>query len=734
MSDELDAGGKKVAIQSVTDQGKRRGDASGTTFVVGEDGIKTSIQSVSVTGQRRGELTAFAVEDLSGLLQWHLDSNETYDTTTYNSKQVLKNLASTGQDHSATVETPCLSGNGTSIYVDLGSSPLLPTGDWEVECWYYVPGGSVQGAIFAQWTTATGLILFHDGATNGWRLTYGGTTTNSGVIASAGWYHVRVVHETTTTTLYIDGVQRAQKTGSGDIPQVGNIALGYGNSATYNANIASFSSGRITDLKITNSTTGVVKTFPFQQGGTNEARDVYWCASDGTYGRIADAIKPDAASSTYWANRCTGYVKDWSIEYGGSIGPKGEYVPGGIGVSVDAEGYTKRYSSGKLSNPFSRINHNPNSVAALTTIGSESAGDYRSDRESEGTASTKFARISSSGKDRLFAVSTALTDGTLANAQIYASTVWDVRLAAFNIYAQGITAGSGTAYNAQLGTVNRYRPDVLGLAEVNNNGYLDQFGYEIGLPDHDENTSPPSGGSLYQVLYSRFTVVSSESVPSGSGGDEFARPPIYQEIDFGHPTVTLGVYMVHFETSGIPGVTAGDPVAREQNEDRRAVNWYRVHQHMIAKRTANANLVLAVMGDWNDDPDETQFATVTSSASDGSNLYGGFSRAASTPTSFSYALFPIRQATEGGLTIPNALNLAGNNHTLFHADPNAGVLKEVRIDYIAIDDEITIVGSELADSEVTQTGGIDKYGATLDSAVSRDASDHKMVVADIRVS
>ena len=94
---------------------------------------------------------------------------------------------------------------------------------------------------------------------------------------------------------------------------------------------------------------------------------------------------------------------------------------------------------------------------------------------------------------------------------------------------------------------------------------------------------------------------------------------------------------------------------------------------------------------------------------------------------------PFRQYERQAYKVLSSRDLAGNNSTLLGGGkPNPKVLDEhrVHIDWIIHSSGLFSSGHEIANSEVTQSGGIKKFGSPLAATDSRNASDHFAVVAD----
>lgn len=245
-------------------------------------------------------------------------------------------LAYTGKcPHPAVVETPCITGDGTSVGVVLGSGWLpASTADWTEELWLYHSsnGSTIQRIINNSNAGDTDFVtVFADCSSTGtysagslcMLVTGGGSgagyTAVAGALTSGAWHRIVLSRSgsTFTATAYkTDGSSKSvTNTRSTALPTmytglIGNYGSGSG--------VGNASSGRVASFSIT--TGGVTTYFPLQEGpgSSNTNRDLYYVKSDGTYGKIAGAIV-NGTVSNIWSNRCPGYVQDWCVNYGGRL-------------------------------------------------------------------------------------------------------------------------------------------------------------------------------------------------------------------------------------------------------------------------------------------------------------------------------------------------------------------------------------------------------------------------------
>lgn len=293
----------------------------------------------------------------------------------------------------------------------------------------------------------------------------------------------------------------------------------------------------------------------------------------------------------------------------------------------------------------------------------------------------------------------------------------DLRIAAFNVF-NGIGTDGTAKRNAQDAHVTRTAPDILVLNEVTDADPLAAFAAQHGY-DH---ISVSGTEALHSVILSKYTILSSERLPDPNS--EYTRRPIYAEIDIGHDTKTVGVYAIHNESiCGSQCGTTNTPT----REFRRAIEWKRINADIASKLTANGDLAVVVVGDYNDDvvrPQDEQFTEEP--------VISGWSAGPDITYPVLYSLYPKRQVEVNGLKLVEAYNLDGDRATLWAGTPNSALTHPWHIDFISYRG-MSLTGVETIDSEATQTGGITKYGSALATTDGRTASDHKMQVADFKV-
>lgn len=233
----------------------------------------------------------------------------------------------------ATVDVPCITGDRSSVYVNLGAGLINGSNDYVIEFTYFHnrfvnamqrifdirnnAGTQVQGML----ADATLPLGYSAGS-----LVLGGVAQAIAIpnsLTDQNWHRItiqRTGNAVTTTCLNLHtGTSVVSSPITPDNFTTSEFMYWL---AAYNLNgtptIANPSQGRIADLRIT--TGGVTKHFPLQDGpgSSNTNRNIAWVASDGTSGVISNAIV-NGTVANIWANRVPGFVRDHCIEYGGRI-------------------------------------------------------------------------------------------------------------------------------------------------------------------------------------------------------------------------------------------------------------------------------------------------------------------------------------------------------------------------------------------------------------------------------
>jgi surface protein len=392
----------------------------------------------------------------------------------YIPKRLSDNLAADGNALTATgrspypanVEVPCITGDGSTVYVDTGS-PLIPaTADFEISLWYFHPfagANAIRTIIDQRDSLNAGLVAVianssttFSNSANKLVLALGAsafTVFQSSVdMIPDTWNHIAVRRVGNDFELRLNQVTVGTGTRSFSVSQSQNFGILV---SRVGASLSSYGNGRVTDFRIT--TAGVTKYFPLQggPGSSNTNRDVHWVADDGTYGVVANAIT-NGTVSTIWANRCPN-AEDWCVNHGGKLAANGSFVPGNITGNLAADGNEKTLSAGKFGNPYSRINFNPFTAAELNGLGTETAYARGLERQSVAPINTKFRRTATTGDDRFFTTGTALTGANLSSAEKFVTVQDDPT--AYQILVKTNNAGTSSSTQFTLPATGTYDVD-----------------------------------------------------------------------------------------------------------------------------------------------------------------------------------------------------------------------------------------------------------------------------------
>lgn len=309
--------------------------------------------------------------------------------------------------HPATMEVPCVTGDGTAVYCDLGSALIPATADFSLSFWYYSTVSSNNARLMSQESTGTGQFsaaILTDAA-GGIKPYINGSVGTAISLTPGNWYLVQFSRSGSTWSLTANSTT-VTMTSSFSVQVQNTWLLGRLLSAA----------GRICDLQIT--TGGVTTYFPLQEGSTT-SRDLYYAKSDGTGGKVANAIV-NGTIATIRANRCP-YAKDWAVQYGGGTDANSAFVPGLIGGANDANGAAKTLSAGKHGNVYSVRVPNLWSAPELCNLGVTSSTKLSPSQSLSSVATTDcgWSRVKSDGTDRNILLSSPATGSDKTNLQTY---------------------------------------------------------------------------------------------------------------------------------------------------------------------------------------------------------------------------------------------------------------------------------------------------------------------------
>jgi len=300
----------------------------------------------------------------------------------------------------------------------------------------------------------------------------------------------------------------------------------------------------------------------------------------------------------------------------------------------------------------------------------------------------------------------------------------EFRVMTQNVRDMSDTASTDVKYVDMEKQVVRYDPDILAFQEIASGSVsliTGEFATDNGYP----YTYYGQLEAYTIVLLSKYPITYSELVDSPDG-DAFDRPARYIEIEKnGRPFGIYGVHMATFCESGPCSAAAPD------HEAQRAMELEIIGMHKEERLALNSRLEFVMMGDFNGDS-----ATQTHDTSIAS--YVGAPSTVTFPITVKTGAgatdgYPETQLTAYGMTASNSTTIAGNTSTLWEhpTGPNALLTYESHVDEVAISSGLTLLGSETADSEGTQAGGILKYTPLLTVGSGPTYLDHQAVIADI---
>lgn len=224
----------------------------------------------------------------------------------------------TGQcPYPITVETPCITGDGSAVHVDLAafSGLFSIAADFSGEIYFKTSSDVTTTNQILCATTSTNdrfNITISGGAVRvgGYN---GAHASKSETVAINTWYKLNwsYVSGTNTMTATLNGVAMTGTSNATTSAVAGFYLLRIVGGANYSA-------ASIASLSITRA--GDVTHFPLQGGAGTSAdnRGVSYIKSDGTRGIVYSALVGGTVSTIY-ANRTNGINQDWCINYGGRM-------------------------------------------------------------------------------------------------------------------------------------------------------------------------------------------------------------------------------------------------------------------------------------------------------------------------------------------------------------------------------------------------------------------------------
>ena len=169
--------------------------------------------------------------------------------------------------------------DGTDDYLVANTSEAL-TGDFTMECWFRAANISAgYRAIVVLGNEATGrFVLYMNGSQIGCNFYGVGTydIVSNSAIAATTWYHITVVKNGSTQTLYLDGVSKGSVTAASSYGNTGGYYIGNLSTLTDDFN------GHIDEVRISNTARYTANFTPSTTPFQNDANTLLLLHMDGT--------------------------------------------------------------------------------------------------------------------------------------------------------------------------------------------------------------------------------------------------------------------------------------------------------------------------------------------------------------------------------------------------------------------------------------------------------------------
>ena len=333
------------------------------------------------------------------------------------------------------------------------------------------------------------------------------------------------------------------------------------------------------------------------------------------------------------------------------------------------------------------------------------------------------------------------------------SDLWagDLRVVTWNVQ-NGVGAPGSEAFAAVRETLDRLRPDVIAFQEVDAQhpdptdarhfadlrALLESLGFGItrthlataGDGFQSEPLVAGDFGNTSQcvVVASRHPITRTVQIGRAAPGRrEMTRFPLAVTIEVPGAGRLLNVVAVHFKQ----GDTRAD-------EFRRAVEAFRVSEHLLSEGLSGGDDWVLVVGDMNEEVNEPQSSSFPTHGvtggqvfSDGSRLPAGYVLGEGVPDPLRYGIFPVSAFQALGLGLVTATQTDGV------ADRTYIWAGDSRLDYVLAGS--ALAGAGAVRGEVYHSGresvgdGLPKAPGLPDPALSVRASDHLPVFVDVAV-
>ncbi len=294
----------------------------------------------------------------------------------------------------------------------------------------------------------------------------------------------------------------------------------------------------------------------------------------------------------------------------------------------------------------------------------------------------------------------------------------DVRVATFNI--EFFDADDATQLNAAADILMRLGPDVVCVQEIDTPSDLNALGNAAGYPyrvlahDFDAIDSNLHAGVLSKHPFILTQTASAPSLSGDVNAQDLTRNIIVAEVDIPGAAQNLVIMGTHWKSG-----------TDDTDEFRRAIESIRIMQTGLPYDSAV--IPYFMVGDMNADifdgaESPSQFNSVPSGMPVSFNLGSDIA-------------FPVENDAfaplEDGVGAQNMTVVNARQKDLSDATRRASGR---RLDYIWHSDAMTVIGSEVYDSQDEGlAGGLPKYGSPLPFGTSDAASDHLLVFVDVSI-
>ena len=218
---------------------------------------------------------------------------------------------------------------GSSYFTTAASATHQLTGNFTIECWAYATSvGTQQGLVNITNTAssgANGLSLYFDTSNKVTFYVNGNTTVTSSAINAVTantWYHIALVRNSTTNTLYINGTSAATSTTTPTWPATPSIGIG----RIYNDNTGVTLNGYISNVRIVKGTAVYTANFTPPTTPLTAVTNTYLltCQSNRFIDNSSNAISLATVTGTPKAQKFTPFSSTTSPAYtiaqnGGSV-------------------------------------------------------------------------------------------------------------------------------------------------------------------------------------------------------------------------------------------------------------------------------------------------------------------------------------------------------------------------------------------------------------------------------